>query len=79
MAAVFTIELYWAVGKSRAEFIGTAHAIRLYPNGQKLSRWAGATNPSLPPGSSAFITYMKPWKERYGLRESGFQQGYSMI
>jgi hypothetical protein len=30
-----------AVGESWAEFIGTNHALRLYPNGQKVSRWAG--------------------------------------
>ncbi len=43
-----------AIAESWAEFIGTNHALRLHPNGEKASRWAG----SVPPNSwgSAFIT-----------------------
>ena len=43
-----------AIGESWAEFIGTNHALRLHPNGEKASRWAG----SIPPNTwgSAFIT-----------------------
>ncbi len=40
------------VGESWAEFIGTNHALRLHPNGEKLSRWAGSAPPNF---GSAFI------------------------
>lgn len=32
-----------AIGESWAEFIGTNHTLRLHPNGEKFSRWAGFT------------------------------------
>jgi hypothetical protein len=35
-----------AIGESWAEFIGTNYAIRLHPNGEKISRWAGSTPPN---------------------------------
>lgn len=43
-----------AIGESWAEFLGTNHALRLHPNGEKESRWAGFTFTSF--WQTAFIT-----------------------
>lgn len=42
-----------AIAESWAEFIGTNHTLRLHPNGEKLSRWAGSAPPVF---GSAFMT-----------------------
>ena len=44
------------VGESWAEFIGTNHALRLHPNGQKASRW-WAVAQGFPGGTSSLIDY----------------------